>query len=382
MTTLELRHLGKIYPNGDEAVHDLNVTLASGEFFVLVGPSGCGKTTALRMVAGLEKPTSGDVLIGGEIVTGMSPQERDVAMAFQHGALYPHLTVGENIGFSLRLAGVPAATRNDRVRAVAEMLDLVDVLDRNPGKISGGQAQRVAMGRALIRQPRLFLMDEPMSNLDAKMRIEARAEILAIQRRLGVTTLYVTHDQIEAMALGDRVGVMRDGRLVQCDTPTAVYQAPIDLFVAQFMGSPPMNVLLATVTGRPGALALRIGSHLVGVEAGRPQAYPALTDRIGGEIAVGIRPEAFRHDETNVDLELSLEFSQTLGSAQHVHAYVDAPSVSQPRDAPEVSHARSSTIVAQLDADDSVDLFRPVRLAIDTEQLYCFDLGSGAPLTT
>jgi multiple sugar transport system ATP-binding protein len=378
MATLELRHLSKTYPNGDPAVRDLDLTIRDGELFVLVGPSGCGKTTVLRLVAGLEEPTVGDVVIDGVRVNDVTTRERDIAMAFQHGALYPHMTVAENIGFALKMARVRKAEQARRVHAVAQLLDLDDVLDRRPAKISGGQQQRVAMGRALIRNPRLFLMDEPMSNLDAKLRTEARAEILKIQRRLGVTTMYVTHDQVEAMALGDRVGVMNAGRLVQCGPPTEVYHAPADLFVAQFMGSPPMNVVLASIVAARDGLTLCIGSHVVPLDQGT--VAERLRGLAGRDVAVGIRPEAFRHDDRGGSMTLSLDFTELLGSEQLAHATVDAPAVSLTDGVVHIAPEPSTTIAATVDPHDDLDRWKPFRLSVDTSRLHFFDLTSGAPI--
>src|SRR5271165_2735128 len=243
-----LENVNKVYENGFHAVKDFNLQIADGEFMVLVGPSGCGKTTALRMVAGLEDITSGILRIGGKEANDETPKERDIAMVFQNYALYPHMTVAENIGFALKLRHLPKDQRNAKVNEAAEILGLTDWLDRKPGQLSGGQRQRVAMGRAIVREPRVFLMDEPLSNLDAKLRVSTRAQIAALQQRLGVTTVYVTHDQVEAMTMGHRVAVMRDGVLQQCDTPRGLYQAPVNAFVAGFIGSPAMNLISGTIS--------------------------------------------------------------------------------------------------------------------------------------
>ena len=242
MASVQLSHIGKKYDNGFEAVLDLSLDVQDGEFLVLVGPSGCGKTTALRMIAGLEDITSGELLIGDRRVNDVAPKDRDIAMVFQSYALYPHMTVGENIGFGLKLRKMPKDQIEKRVRDAANMLGLDELLDRRPKQLSGGQRQRVAMGRAIVREPQVFLMDEPLSNLDAKMRVQTRAEIARIQQRLGVTTIYVTHDQVEAMTMGTRVAVMRKGILQQVDTPQFIYDNPANLFVAGFIGSPPMNL--------------------------------------------------------------------------------------------------------------------------------------------
>src|SRR3954464_6994005 len=247
MAQIELVHLSKTYSGDVIAVRDLNLKVAEGEFVVLVGPSGCGKTTALRMIAGLEEISSGEIRIGGKVVNDLAPRDRDIAMVFQNYALYPHKTVYENLAFGLRMRKVPKDEQRRRVEEIAQKLGLADMLDRRPAQLSGGQRQRVAMGRAIVREPKAFLMDEPLSNLDAKLRVQMRAEIARIQKALEVTTLYVTHDQIEAMTMGDRVAVMRDGILQQVDTPQHLYDAPANLFVASFVGSPPMNLFEAVV---------------------------------------------------------------------------------------------------------------------------------------
>ena len=261
MATLALEQLSKTFENGAEAVRSLDLFVDDGEFVVLVGPSGCGKTTALRMVAGLEAVTSGAIRLDGKIVNDLSPKERDVAMVFQNYALYPHLNVLENIAFSLRVGGVPKQEREQKARKAADVLGLSEVALRKPRQLSGGQRQRVAMGRALVREPAVFLMDEPLSNLDANLRVQMRSEVLRVQRRLGVATLYVTHDQTEAMTMGDRVAVLRGGTLQQIAAPHDLYEQPANLFVASFIGSPAMNLYEATVSGPADRLALLLGSQ-------------------------------------------------------------------------------------------------------------------------
>ena len=252
MATVVLDDVNKVYDNGFQAIHDLSLEIADSEFLVLVGPSGCGKSTALRMIAGLETITSGTMSIGDRVVNDVQPKDRDIAMVFQNYALYPHMTVFDNIGFALKLAKVPKAEINERVRKAASVLELEPWLDRKPGQLSGGQRQRVAMGRAIVRQPKAFLMDEPLSNLDAKLRVQMRAEIASLQRNLGVTTVYVTHDQVEAMTMGDRVAVLKDGFLQQVDTPQNLYDHPTNVFVAAFIGSPSMNLYESSVTVNEG----------------------------------------------------------------------------------------------------------------------------------
>ena len=246
MATVVLDNVNKVYDNGYHAIHDLSLDISDGEFLVLVGPSGCGKSTALRMIAGLETISDGDLRIGDKVVNDVEPKDRDIAMVFQNYALYPHMTVYDNIGFALKLAKVPKEEIDKRVRKAADTLELTTYLDRKPGQLSGGQRQRVAMGRAIVRNPAAFLMDEPLSNLDAKLRVQMRAEIAALQRELGVTTFYVTHDQVEAMTMGDRVAVLKDGYLQQVDSPQNLYDKPANVFVAAFIGSPSMNLFEAT----------------------------------------------------------------------------------------------------------------------------------------
>ena len=264
MATVVLDDVNKVYDNGFQAIHDLSLEIADSEFLVLVGPSGCGKSTALRMIAGLETITAGTLMIGDRVVNDVQPKDRDIAMVFQNYALYPHMTVFDNIGFALKLAKVPKAQINERVRKAAAVLELEPWLDRKPGQLSGGQRQRVAMGRAIVRQPKAFLMDEPLSNLDAKLRVQMRAEIASLQRNLGVTTVYVTHDQVEAMTMGDRVAVLKDGYLQQVDTPQNLYDHPTNVFVAAFIGSPSMNLYEGTVTVTDGGGTVTVGNQTVG----------------------------------------------------------------------------------------------------------------------
>ena len=289
MATVSLEGINKVYENGFHAVKDLSVNIADGEFMVLVGPSGCGKTTALRMVAGLEDITSGILRIGDKEVNDETPKERDIAMVFQNYALYPHMTVRDNIGFALKLRKLPKDQLNAKVNEAAEILGLTDWLDRKPGQLSGGQRQRVAMGRAIVREPSVFLMDEPLSNLDAKLRVQMRAEVARIQRRIAVATIYVTHDQVEAMTMGDRVTVMREGVLQQVDTPQHLYDNPDNIFVAAFIGSPAMN-LYDAVVGQ-GARSLKLGSQEIDLPESVVVKRPALSSYAGKEVVVGLRPE-------------------------------------------------------------------------------------------
>ncbi len=291
MASVVLKDVNKVYPNGYHAITDLNIDIQDGEFLVLVGPSGCGKSTALRMVAGLEDISGGELYIGDRVVNDVHPKDRDIAMVFQNYALYPHMTVAENIGFALKLAKLPKAEIEERVQKAAAILDLTENLERKPGQLSGGQRQRVAMGRAIVRQPKAFLMDEPLSNLDAKLRVQMRAEIAALQRDLGVTTIYVTHDQVEAMTMGDRVAVLKRGFLQQVDTPQNLYDAPDNVFVAGFIGSPSMNIMHGKLGGTPEAPTVQIGSNTLSVPPEVVSARPAIAASVGKDIVVGIRPE-------------------------------------------------------------------------------------------
>jgi len=292
VASITFDNVTKTYGDGYPAVSDLDLSVEDGEFVVLVGPSGCGKSTALRMLAGLEEISGGEIRIGEQVVNNLPPRDRDVAMVFQNYALYPHMTVAENIGFSLRMRKVPKAEARRRIEETARIIGLVDHLNRKPRQLSGGQRQRVAMGRAIVREPQVFLMDEPLSNLDAKLRVQMRAEISRIQRQLAVTTVYVTHDQVEAMTMGDRVAVLNRGLLQQFDVPQRLYERPINLFVASFIGSPAMNVLEGRLERVGDGVACEVGSASLAVPSEVLQARPALAQYAGRPVAVGIRPEA------------------------------------------------------------------------------------------
>ena len=287
MAQVVLEKVNKVYPNGFQAIYDLDLTIEDKEFLVLVGPSGCGKSTALRMLAGLEEITSGDLLIGDRIVNDVHPKDRDIAMVFQNYALYPHKSVYDNIGFALKMAKVPKKEAAERIHKAAEILELTENLDRKPGQLSGGQRQRVAMGRAIVRQPSAFLMDEPLSNLDAKLRVQMRSEIARLQRDLAVTTVYVTHDQVEAMTMGTRVAVMKDGYLQQVDAPQDLYDRPVNVFVAAFIGSPSMNLYTAHL----GDDHVMIGSHRFDLPASVFARRPALSGYVNQPVITGLRPE-------------------------------------------------------------------------------------------
>jgi multiple sugar transport system ATP-binding protein len=329
MTSVRLDKVSKVYPNGFEAVYDLDLTIEDGEFMVVVGPSGCGKTTVLRMIAGLEEITSGTISFGDQVINDVPPKDRDVAMVFQSYALYPQMTVAQNIGFALRMKKVPKAEIDRRVRDAAAVLGLTDWLGRKPTQLSGGQRQRVAMGRAIVRDPSVFLMDEPLSNLDAKLRVQLRSEISRVQQKIGVATLYVTHDQTEAMTLGHRVAVLRDGVLQQCDAPQVLYDRPRNIFVAGFIGSPAMNLLEGGLTADLDAVTL--GSQRIELASDTVNQRPGLKRYAGRPLVVGIRPEdlsAQNSEESGTALYGDVHLVEALGAEILVHFRLDAPIVS------------------------------------------------------
>jgi multiple sugar transport system ATP-binding protein len=390
MAEIELSHVSKLY--GDTpAVNDLSIRVGEGEFVVLVGPSGCGKTTALRMVAGLEEVTAGEIRIGDRIVNDLAPRERDIAMVFQNYALYPHKTVYENLAFGLRMRKVPKAEQKTRVEEIARVLGLGDMLKRRPAQLSGGQRQRVAMGRAIVREPKAFLMDEPLSNLDAKLRVQMRAEIARIQQALKVTTLYVTHDQVEAMTMGDRVAVMRDGVLQQVDTPQRLYDAPANLFVASFVGSPPMNLIQATFLPERGVL--EIGDAEVALPGDLLASRPGLRRYAGRPLAVGIRPEDVREAAgwDGARLRGRILLVESLGSEQLVHIEIAAAPLERPdlvdasaqASGPALGAMSPELAVTLLGRFDRHLLLRPgeaVEVAVDAQLLHFFDLETGAAI--
>jgi len=377
VAAVELIGVSKVYPDGFEAVRRLSLSIADDEFHVLLGPSGCGKSTVLRMIAGLEDVSDGEIRVGGHRINDVPPRDRDMAMAFQTHALYPHMNVAENLGFPLRLIGLHIDEIAQRVRETARLLHLDDVLDRHPRELSGGQQQRVALGRSIIRRPQVFLMDEPLSNLDSRLRIEARSEIIRIQRRLHATTIFVTHDQVEAMAMAERVTVMRAGQIVQSATPSELYADPVDLFVAQFVGSPAMNVVLGAVVRPSGGddLAVAVASQHIPFDRVAPVASPdALAD--GMNLAVGIRPEALHRDDDG-HLTVSAEFTESLGSSRLVHASITAPSVSATPNGVRIGRSHRSMITAYVAAHEPVGRFAPFRLRIDPASIHLFDLDTG-----
>jgi multiple sugar transport system ATP-binding protein len=373
VATVALDEVNKVYDNGYHAIHDLSLDIADGEFLVLVGPSGCGKSTALRMIAGLETISGGEMRIGERVVNDVEPKDRDIAMVFQNYALYPHMTVYDNIGFALKLAKVPKAEIDERVRKAAEILELTTYLDRKPGQLSGGQRQRVAMGRAIVRQPAAFLMDEPLSNLDAKLRVQMRAEIAALQRELGVTTFYVTHDQVEAMTMGDRVAVIKDGYLQQVDTPQNLYDKPNNVFVAAFIGSPSMNLYEATLEGS----VLRLGSQTLSLDEHAFDRRPALRGFDGRKLIVGIRPEDFE-DATFVDgttperrLIAPVNLTEALGSEIMVHFALDAHTVDSGD--PDAVDEAGTDAVGRFNPRSRVRAGEVIEIAVTTENLHFFD---------
>jgi multiple sugar transport system ATP-binding protein len=330
VASVTLEGVRKVYPDGTVAVHELDLEIADGELVVFVGPSGCGKTTALRMIAGLEEISEGTIRIGDRVVNTVAPRDRDVAMVFQNYALYPHKSIYDNLAFPLRLRKMPKAEVDERVRRIAQLLELEEHLRRRPGQLSGGQRQRVAMGRAIVREPQAFLMDEPLSNLDAKLRTQMRAEISLLHKELGVTTVYVTHDQVEAMTLGQRVAVLRKGELQQVASPQELYDHPANLFVAGFIGSPSMNFVQGTIEADDGSLRIALGNQRLTVDAAERERHPALAEHAGRTVIVGVRPhnleDASIARETPEDRRLDglVRLREALGSEVIVHFQIEA----------------------------------------------------------
>jgi multiple sugar transport system ATP-binding protein len=362
MATVSYDKATRTYPGSDiPAVDKLDLEITDGEFMVLVGPSGCGKSTSLRMLAGLEEINEGAVRIGERDVTHLPPKDRDIAMVFQNYALYPHMSVADNMGFALKMQGVSKDERLKKVKEAAELLGLQDFLDRKPKALSGGQRQRVAMGRAIVREPKVFLMDEPLSNLDAKLRVSTRTQIAALQRRLGITTVYVTHDQTEAMTMGDRVAVLKDGLLQQTDTPLNLYDKPNNVFVAGFIGSPAMNLLEGTVT-EGGA---DVGGYTIPLES-------SIRSKIGEDktVTVGIRPEAFRivpDSENGLNVEVAVV--EELGADAFLYGLLNGGTETQ------------SEIIARIDARKPPEKGVKVKLAADPERIHLFSTSNGDRLT-
>ena len=390
MAQIVLDRVDKVFPGGVRAVDGLSLDISDGEFMVLVGPSGCGKSTALRSIAGLDEITSGTISIGGRVVNDLPPKDRDIAMVFQNYALYPHMTVEQNLAFGLQQRKTPKDEIRRRVTEVAKMLGLEEYLGRKPAALSGGQRQRVAMGRAIVREPQAFLMDEPLSNLDAKLRVSMRASLSQLHERLGVTTVYVTHDQVEAMTLGQRVCVLREGKLQQADTPQALFNAPVNLFVAGFIGSPAMNFVTARLVRDDGP-AVTFAGHRLWVPASLLTARPGLDEYFGRELILGIRPSDFEDAELAdpewARMPVTAGVTEDLGSEIHVLFTLDAP---------QVQHASISQAVAGDDDDAAIPLAggkslwtarvaarskvrpgQPAELAVDTSNLRFFDPDSG-----
>jgi multiple sugar transport system ATP-binding protein len=389
MADIQLKEVWKRYPDGFEAVKDMNLAVGDGEFMILVGPSGCGKSTALRMIAGLEDISEGELAIGGERMNELGPRERDIAMVFQNYALYPHMTVRDNMGFALKLAKTPKEEINKKVEEAARILDLEQHLDRKPANLSGGQRQRVAMGRAIVRDPKAFLMDEPLSNLDAKLRVQMRTEVARIQSSLGTTTVYVTHDQTEAMTLGDRVAVMRAGIIQQVDTPKVLYEDPTNLFVAGFIGSPSMNFL-------PG----RLEGDTIKLPFGDAPIPAQIKSKLRGngnarDVIVGIRPEHFEDAAVAGDAHNLLKFKtkvavvESMGS--ELYAYFDVEAQAQSDQLSELaadagmedlpSHGDSQQVVARLDAASRATPGQEAELVLEYDELKLFDPQGGRSLT-
>ena len=394
MAEIVFERVSKVYEGGTLAVAELDLTIEDGELMVMVGPSGCGKTTALRMLAGLEEITEGTIAIGDEIVNDLTPKERDIAMVFQNYALYPHMTVEQNLAFGLRFRKLPKPEIKERVQRAAEILQIEDFLTRKPKALSGGQRQRVAMGRAIVREPQAFLMDEPLSNLDAKLRVQMRGEIHDLQRRLGVTTLYVTHDQTEAMTLGDRVAVMRDGRLQQVATPQALYERPVNEFVAGFIGSPSINMIEAELTRGTDRFSVSFGDHTLAVDDAVVRAHPRLSEHAGRAILLGIRPEDFvdvsLEPDSPPDRRLTIDacdYTEPLGAEVLVYFTVSAQGVVTDVEeeeepvlrAPEAETGRAR-IVARVDPRTRIAEGKGFELAVDTSRLYFFDPETGDAL--
>ncbi len=390
MAEITLDKLTKVYGDGTRAVSDLDLEIEDGEFVVLVGPSGCGKTSALRMVAGLEPITTGRVIIGGEVVNRLPPKDRDIAMIFQNYALYPHMSAFDNIAFGLKLRGVKKERRRERVRGAAKTLGLAEVLPKKPRTLSGGQRQRVAMGRAIVREPRAFLMDEPLSNLDAKLRVEMRAEIARIQRELDVTTIYVTHDQVEAMTLGDRVAIMRDGVLQQVAKPQELYDRPRNLFVAEFIGSPAMNLVGVDLARSNGGFSVKIGDDTLQVGDRVLAARPALPHFEGSRLILGIRPEDLEDAELaggaadGRSLSAVVDIREDMGSEVFAHFEISGRAVrgedvkaAVGEDAAEVADVLGNVWIARLDRDTKAREQEKVDLLVDTGRLHFFDPETG-----
>jgi multiple sugar transport system ATP-binding protein len=378
MAEIEFNEVSKVYDGGTKAVSDLDLKIEDGEMMVLVGPSGCGKTTALRMAAGLENITSGELRIGDRIVNHVTPKERNIAMVFQNYALYPHMTVEQNLAFSLKMHRLPKDEIKERVRNAAKILEIEELLKRKPRALSGGQRQRVAMGRAIVRDPDAFLMDEPLSNLDAKLRVQMRAEIHELQRRLNTTTIYVTHDQVEAMTMGDRVSVMNAGRLLQVDTPQVLYDGPANEFVAGFIGSPAINLMEAELEQENGRYSVSFGEHRLTVDDDLARNRPGLKDYVGKSVILGIRPEDFEDaslesgvpDDRKMKVEVDL--TEPLGADVLLYFGTAATSV-VPSAVSNGDGPAQTRMCARVSPRTRIAIGHAAELAVDTSRLYFFD---------
>ena len=388
MGAIDIKSAGKIYPNGTRALEDVNITINDGEFVVLVGPSGCGKTTLLRMVAGLEDITEGEISIGDKTVNDVAPKDRDIAMVFQNYALYPHMSVFDNMAFSLKLRKLPKDEIEQKVTEAAKTLEISELLDRKPKALSGGQRQRVAMGRAIVRNPQAFLMDEPLSNLDAKLRVQMRAELGQLHTQLQTTTLYVTHDQVEAMTMGDRVAVIRKGELQQIDTPREIYLKPKNIFVAGFIGSPSMNFVYANVGVNKNSIQLNFGNDQVEYKGEKLGELKAFENK---EIVMGIRPEAFEDgnyanaSEFSESIKVSVSLLEQLGSDSYIHFYKDIKPVQTEAieeiladEGEDISVLGDNTkFIARINPNSSVVEGKEIELKIDPSKLHFFDPETG-----
>ena len=388
MGAIDIKSAGKIYPNGTRALEDVNITINDGEFVVLVGPSGCGKTTLLRMVAGLEDITEGEISIGDKTVNDVAPKDRDIAMVFQNYALYPHMSVFDNMAFSLKLRKLPKDEIQQKVKEAAKTLEISELLDRKPKALSGGQRQRVAMGRAIVRNPQAFLMDEPLSNLDAKLRVQMRAELGQLHTQLQTTTLYVTHDQVEAMTMGDRVAVIRKGELQQIDTPREIYLKPKNIFVAGFIGSPSMNFVYANVGVNKNSIQLNFGNDQIEYKGEKLGELKTFENK---EIVMGIRPEAFEDgnyanaSEFSESIKVSVSLLEQLGSDSYIHFYKDIKPVQTEAieeiladEGEDISVLGDNTkFIARINPNSTVVEGKEIELKIDPSKLHFFDPETG-----
>ena len=388
MGAIDIKSAGKIYPNGTRALEDVSITINDGEFVVLVGPSGCGKTTLLRMVAGLEDITEGEISIGDKTVNDVAPKDRDIAMVFQNYALYPHMSVYDNMAFSLKLRKLPKDEIDKKVKDAAKTLEISELLDRKPKALSGGQRQRVAMGRAIVRNPQAFLMDEPLSNLDAKLRVQMRAELGQLHTQLQTTTLYVTHDQVEAMTMGDRVAVIRKGELQQIDTPREIYLNPRNIFVAGFIGSPSMNFVYANIGVKNSSIQLSFGNDQIDYNGEKLDELKAFENK---EIVMGIRPEAFEdgnyanESEFSESIKVSVSLLEQLGSDSYIHFYKDIKPVQTEAieeiladDGEDISILGDNTkFIARINPNSTVAEGEEIELKIDPSKLHFFNPDTG-----